>query len=114
MGTEPEDELTTPSTMVDPTSIYSSFMRHSFADGAAGDYSESTHKELATREATETRRSFGIRPRPRLHGHVRLLCRPRRRRVDRDHSSCNRPRGDLSRYSRHLWSGHQRDIGRHC
>ena len=53
-----------------------------------------------------------LRPRPRLHGHVRVLRRPRRRRVDRHHPPRPRPRRQLPRHRRHVRPVHQRGARR--
>ena len=49
-----------------------------------------------------TQRASVLGPRPRLHGHVRLLRRPRRRRVDRHHPSRPRPGRHFPRHRRHV------------
>ena len=57
-------------------------------------------------------RPFGLRPRPRLHGHVGVLRRPGRRRVDRHDPPRPRSRRRLPRHRRHVRPVHQRGAGR--
>ena len=58
------------------------------------------------------RRPRGLRPRPRLHGDVRVLRDRRRGRVDRHHPPRPRARRQLPRHRRHVRPVHQREAGR--
>ena len=61
---------------------------------------------------TSAARVSPSRPGPRLHGHVRVLRRARRGRVDRDDPPRARPRLQLPRHRRHVRAVHQRGAGR--
>ena len=74
------------------------------AHGRTGRIHEDTPPRLA--------RAHGFHPRPRLHGHVGLLRRTRRRGIARHDPPRPRPRRDLSRHRRRLWPGPQRGAGR--
>ena len=61
---------------------------------------------------TGNQRTRRVRARTRLHGHVLLLRRDRRRRVDRDHPSRDRARGDVPRHRRAVRTARQRGAAR--